>query len=295
VEGWGRCRSEERGHQLKKWNLIIDLALCHDCNNCFLADKDEFVGNEFPPLSVAQPWAGHRWMDIGRKERGQHPHVDVVYLPRPCMHCAEAPCMEAAPEGAVYRRDDGLVIIDPVKAKGHRELVDSCPYGAIYWNEEAQVAQKCTGCAHLIDEGWTETRCSQACPTGALKLVMASDEEMAELVAAEGLQVYKPELSTGPRVFYKNLHRWAKAFVAASVAYQDTDECAEGAEVMVTAMATGAEVGSGATNNYGEFRIDGLEPGEEYQVVVEASGYRPYSTTVRLDVSQAIGLILLER
>jgi len=280
---------------VKKWNLIIDLALCNDCNNCFLADKDEFVGNDFPPISVAQPWSGHRWMDIGRKERGEHPQVDVVYLPQPCMHCAEAPCMDVAPDGAVYRRDDGLVIIDPEKAKGHKELVDSCPYGAIHWNEEAQVAQKCTGCAHLIDEGWTETRCSQVCPTGALRLVMADDKEIAKLTADEDLQVYKPELGTGPRVLYKNLYRWEKVFVAASVAYRDTDECAEGARVTVTAAASGVEAGAGVTNNYGEFRVDGLEPGEEYGVVIEAPGYSPFSTTVKLDASRSIGLILLER
>ena len=143
--------------------------------------------------------------------------------------------MEAVPGGAVYRRDDGLVIIDPIKAKGRRELVESCPYGAIYWNETAQVAQKCTGCAHLLDQGWTETRCSQVCPTGAIKLVLADDREMAELAAAEGLQAYREELGTRPRVLYKNLHRWDKVFVGASVVCRDTDECVEGAHVTVTA------------------------------------------------------------
>ena len=51
---------------MKKWNLVIDLARCHDCNDCFLADKDEFVGNDFPPYSAAQPWHGHRWMNFER-------------------------------------------------------------------------------------------------------------------------------------------------------------------------------------------------------------------------------------
>jgi Fe-S-cluster-containing dehydrogenase component len=54
---------------MKKWNLIIDVAQCHDCNNCFLARKDEYAGNDWVPFSVAQPWHGHRWMDIIRKER----------------------------------------------------------------------------------------------------------------------------------------------------------------------------------------------------------------------------------
>ena len=179
---------------MKKWNLTIDVALCHDCNNCFLADKDEFVGNDFLPYSSAQPWSGHRWMNIERKERGQYPIVQVAYLPVPCMHCDDAPCIKTSPAGTVYKRADGLVIIDPQEAAGHPEIVDTCPYGAIYWNEEAQVAQKCTGCAHLIDEGWTETRCSQVCPTGAIKLVLADDAELARLAAAEDLEPFKPEL-----------------------------------------------------------------------------------------------------
>jgi ferredoxin len=200
--------------------------------------------------------------------------------------------MKNTPEGAVYKREDGIVIIDPVKAKGHPELVDTCPYGAIWWNEEAQVAQKCTGCAHLIDNGWTETRCSQVCPTGAIKLYLATDEEMAEIVAAEGLEAYRSELGTKPRVLYKNLYRWEKVFVAASVAYRDTDECAEGA--VLTVVHDGAKAGEGSTNNYGEVVVDRLTPGAEYAVTITADGYRPFTTMVKLDESLNLGLVLLE-
>ncbi len=276
---------------MKKWNLVIDIARCHDCNDCFLADKDEFVGNDFLPYSVAQPWSGHRWMNIERKERGQYPIVQTGYLPLPCMHCDDAPCLTA--DGAVYKREDGLVIIDPVKAKGRPEIVDTCPYGAIYWNEEAQVAQKCTGCVHLLQDGWTETRCSQICPTGAIKLVMAEDAEMAAMAEAEGLRAYKAELGTKPRVWYKNLHRWDKVFASGSVAYADTDEVAEGAKITVS--AGGAVVGTGETNNYGEFIVDHLEPGGEYQVTIEAAGYKPVTKTVTLAESLNLGLILLEK
>lgn len=278
---------------MKKWNMVIDCARCHDCNNCFLADKDEFVGNDFLPYAVAQPWSGHRWINIHRKERGQHPIVQVCYMPRPCMHCDEPPCMKKAPPAAVYKREDGIVIIDPVKAKGHRELVDACPYGAIYWNEKAQVAQKCTGCAHLIDDGWTETRCSQVCPTGAITLYLATDEQMAEIAAAEGLEAFQPELGTRPRVLYKNLFRWQKVFVAASVAYKDTDECAEGATL--TASCGGATVAKGAANNYGEVIADNLAPGAEYEVTIAATGYHPFTTKVKLNDTLNLGLVLLEK
>ncbi|NLV71007.1 MAG: oxidoreductase [Actinobacteria bacterium] len=276
---------------MKKWNLIIDVGLCHDCNDCFLADKDEFVGNDFPPYSAAQPWSGHRWMNIERKERGQYPLVQVAYLPMPCMHCDHAPCL--TPDGAVYKREDGLVIIDPVKAKGREDIVESCPYGAIYWNEEASLPQKCTGCVHLLEEGWSETRCSQVCPTGAIRLVLADDTEMARIIAAEGLEPFRADLGTKPRVLYKNLYRWDKVFVAASVAYEDTDECAENAQVRVA--EGGTTVGEGATNNYGEFTVDRLEPDGRYEVSVTAAGYKPYTVEVTLEKSLNLGLILLQK
>jgi Fe-S-cluster-containing dehydrogenase component len=277
----------------KKWNLVIDLSRCMDCNDCFLADKDEFVGNDFLPYSVAQPWHGHRWMNIERKERGKFPLVKVAYLPLPCLHCDEAPCIEKSPPGTVYKRADGLVIIDPVKAKGHREIVDTCPYEVIYWNEEAQVAQKCTGCAHLIDEGWTETRCSQVCPAEAIRLVFADDAEMAQTAAAEGLEVLRPELGARPRVYYKNLYLWTKAFIAGSVVFGDTDECAEGAKAVVT--REGRVVGEAIASNYGDFYVDRLEPGGRYVLAVEAVGYRPVTMEVDLEQSVNVGTLTLER
>ena len=230
-------------------------------------------------------------MDIKRKERGRYPIVQVAYLPMPCMHCDEAPCVTA--DGAVYKRDDGLVIIDPEKAAGRKEIAASCPYNAIYWNEVKQLAQKCTGCAHLLDDGWTETRCSQVCPTDAVKLVLAEDEEMARKVAEEGLEHYRDGLGTKPRVYYRNLYRWDKAFVAASLVYADTDECAAGATV--TVELDGVAVGEAMSDDFGEVVVDRLEPGREYTVAITAPGYRPDVTSVRLEKSVSLGVVLLDK
>jgi Fe-S-cluster-containing dehydrogenase component len=278
---------------MKKWHMIIDVARCHDCNNCFLADKDEFVGNDWPPYSKAQPWHGQRWLNIERKERGQFPLVEVAYLPLMCMHCDDAACVKGSPAGSVFKREDGLVIIDPENTKGHREIVDTCPYGAIYWNEEEKIPQKCTGCAHLMDEGWTQTRCSQVCPTGALELFLAEDEEMAERAKAETLEVYRPELGSAPRVYYGDLHRWTKAFVAGSVVLGDTGACAEG--VAVGAKLNGRAAGEATTNNYGDFKIDRLEPGE-YVLTLAAPGYAPVETTVKVkEGSTTLAPMFLQR
>jgi Fe-S-cluster-containing dehydrogenase component len=277
---------------MKTWHMIIDLSLCHDCNDCFLADKDEFVENDFLPYSVGQPWYGQRWMNIGRKERGQYPMVDVAYMPVPCLHCDDAPCMKDSPAGTIYKREDGLVVIDPVKAKGHPEIVKTCPYDVIYWNEQAEVAQKCTGCAHLMDEGWKDTRCSQVCPTGAIKLALSEEDDFAELVASEGLEVFRPDLGAKPRVYYKNLHKWTKAFIGGTAVFGDTDECAQGVRAVVT--RDGKPVGEALSNNYGDFIIDKLEPGA-YGLSLTAPGYEEHKASVDLAASVSLGVIVLAK
>ena len=278
---------------MKKWYMVIDPALCNDCNCCFMADKDEFTGNDWPPFSKAQPWEGQRWINIERKERGQFPQIQVVSLPTVCMHCDDAPCMKVAPADAVYKRDDGLVVIDPEKAKGHREIVESCPYGAIYWNEEEQLAQKCTGCAHLMDDGWTQTRCQQGCPTGALQAGLVEEEEMAKRIKDEALEVYHGELGSEPRVYYKNLHLFTRAFVAGTAVFDDTGECAEG--VTVAVKKGDSPAGECVTNNFGDYLIDKLEPGR-YSVVMTAPGYQSVTQEVTVaPESTTIAPIFLRR
>jgi Fe-S-cluster-containing dehydrogenase component len=277
---------------MSKWNLIIDVAKCHDCNNCFLSCKDEFCENDFPPYSVAQPWHGHRWIDILRKERGQYPLVDVVYLPVPCMHCDDAPCA-ADQGGAVAKRDDGIVLIDPEKAKGRKDLLDTCPYGAIWWNEEKAIPQKCTFCVHLLDDGWEQPRCVQSCPTGAMRFVRIPDAEVQAIKEAEELEVYQPQFQTKPRVYYKNLYRFTKCFITGSVALKDTDECAEGALVTLK-DSSGETLCTAKTNNYGDFRFDDLEENSgAYSVEVEHPGYQVQSLAVDLQASVNVGTIFL--
>jgi Fe-S-cluster-containing dehydrogenase component len=138
---------------VKKWNIIIDVAECTNCNLCALSCQDEYAGNDWPGVAAEMPRHGHRWIDIKRKERGQHPLVDVAYLPVMCQHCDDAPCIKAAKDGAVTKRADGIVIIDPIKAKGQKQIVEACPYDAVFWNEEKQLPQAWPFDAHLLDPG----------------------------------------------------------------------------------------------------------------------------------------------
>ena len=82
--------------------MVIDINRCNGCYNCFLACRDEYCGNDYPPYSLSQPFTGHFWMRIIERERGQYPKVKVAYTPVLCMQCENAPCIEAALNGAVY-------------------------------------------------------------------------------------------------------------------------------------------------------------------------------------------------
>jgi len=278
---------------MRGWNLIIDVARCHDCNDCFLACKDEYYENDFPPYSVAQPRHGHRWIDIMRKERGQYPKVDVSYLPVPCMHCDDAPCIKNAKDGAVHKRDDGIVLIDPEKAKGQKDILDTCPYGAIWWNEDKSVPQKCTFCIHLLEEGWKEPRCVQACPTGSMRVVHAEDSEMQKIIKSENLEVYQPRYKTRPRVYYKNLYRYTRCLIAGNVALGDTDECAEGAKVTLIKGSNKA-IDETTTNNYGDFKFDNLEEDSgNYSMEIEYPGYKKQTLNIDLKTSMNLGTIFL--
>lgn len=276
---------------MKKWNLIIDIEKCEDCNNCFLSCKDEHVDNAFQGYTAPQVKHGHRWVNIMRKERGQFPQIDVAYMPVFCMHCDNAPCIKAAKDGAVYKRDDGIVIIDPVKAQGQKHLVDACPYGAIWWNEEHSLPQKCTLCAHLLDQGWKEPRCVQACPTGALHIVRAEDGEMQEIVKSETLEILHPEYHTKPRVFYKNLYRYTHYFIAGSVAVEKDgiSDCAQGA---IVTLIKDSEKRQAITDTFGDFKFDGLpENSGTYRVEITYEDRTMKTLEVGVDKSVSLGTV----
>jgi len=258
-----------------KWNMIVDVSRCDNCRNCFLATKDEHIGNDFPGYAASQPEHGHSWIDIQRQERGSYPIVEARFMPVMCNHCDDAPCMKAAKNGAISKRPDGIVIIDPEKSKGQKAIADACPYGAVFWNEEEQIPQAWIFDAHLLDTGWTQTRAEQSCPTGVFRSVKVEDQEMQRIKEQEGLEVLQPELETKPRVYYKNLHLMTQCFVAGSVVakLEGIEECAEDAIVIL--KQNDSEVARATTDTFGEFKIDKLEKNSgqyELEVKSESSG-----------------------
>lgn len=277
---------------MARLGLLIDITKCNGCHNCFLACRDEYYDNDYSPYSAPQPLEGQHWMQIKEIERGEYPKPKLDYIPLPCLHCEEAPCITAAADEAVYRREDGIVLIDPVKAKGQRGIVTSCPYRVVFWNAELELPQKCTLCAHLLDKGEKEPRCVEACPTGALVFGDLDDPEssIAKLTAESDVEVYHPEYGTAPRVKYIGI---PKRFIAGEVVRDDLrGECAEGAKVTLEGPGGPRETYS---DSYGDFEFEGLEKNATYTLRVELPGYEPRVLQVVTNKDVVLGEIVLSR
>ena len=276
---------------MAKYGMVIDVNKCNGCHNCFLSCRDEYAGNDYPSYSAAQPLHGQYWMQIGEKERGTYPKVKLSYIPLPCLHCGDAPCITASSNGAVHRRADGIVLIDPEKSVGAKEIVGSCPHRVIFWNGEKNIPQKCTFCAHLLDEGNKEPRCAEACPTGALTFGDLDDPEsdIVRLLGSMETEDLQPEYGLKPKVVYVGL---PKRFIAGEVLLSNQqDECAEG--VKVTLME-GSESKTIETDNYGDFEFEGLTPNSSYTIRVEHEGYVSKEMTVQTRLDLNLGEVILE-
>jgi Fe-S-cluster-containing dehydrogenase component len=279
---------------MNKWNLIVDVAECTNCSLCTLAVQDEHVGNEFPGYAAEMPKHGHHWIEIERRERGQGTMVDVAYVPTMCQHCDDAPCVAAARDGGAYKRPDGIVIIDPEKSKGQKQIAEACPYDAVYWNEERDIPQHWFFDAHLLDTGWKEPRCVSVCPTKALRAIKVDDAQMQEMVEAEELESLRPDLATKPRVHYKNLWRYNRSFIAGTVSVERDGivDCLEGAQVVL--KQDGKAISTLRNNGYGDFKVDRLEiDSGAYLLEVSAPGYASETREVTLGQSVNLGEIRL--
>ncbi len=279
---------------MAKYGIAIDISKCTGCYNCFLACKDEYVGNDYLPTSIAQPEVEHNWMDIKEIEQGTGTKVKVDYIPVTCMHCDNPPCAKVAPEGAVYKRDDGVVIIDPVKAKGCKEIVNACPYNVVTWNEEQQVAQKCTMCVQMLDSGEKTVRCVESCPTQAMVFGDLDDKDSAisKLLAEskDRVEDYKPEFGTKPIVKYLSLPKY---FITGEVVLSDQEtECPS--ELEITMIAEDGETMTTKTDFFGDFEFKNVTKNQVYTIKVEKEGYLPAEMIVRTYASRNIGEIVLQ-
>ena len=231
--------------------FLVNIARCNGCHDCQVACKDEHCGTAWLPYAAEQPDTGQFWCKVEETTHGTVPKVNVTY--QPSFGAQDEAIREYAPE-ALMDRDDGLIVLDPAKCKGRKDIADK--FDGVFWNEELEICQGCTGCAHLLDDGWDVPRCVDACATGALTWV--DEDELPE--DAE-------RLTPGSHVYYLAL---PKRWVAGEVYDEVKDEVIIGASV--TIRGADGTVKKTQTDEFGDFWFRQI-PGQTYDVWFEKDGY----------------------
>ena len=194
---------------MARYGMVIDLERCIGCRACMDACK---VENNTPTANF--------WMYVFRLEEGAYPNTRVSFLPRPCQHCDNAPCVKVCPVGATYHGDGGLVLQDSERCIGCRYCMVACPYGVRTFNWGAPdrptdfdtgmvpprpvgTVEKCTMCVHRLADGQVPS-CVWSCPAQARIFGDLADPEsrVTQLVRDREGERLLEERGTEPKVWY---------------------------------------------------------------------------------------------
>jgi anaerobic dimethyl sulfoxide reductase subunit B (iron-sulfur subunit) len=142
-----------------------DASACINCKACQIACQDK---HDLPagvkPRRVLQYGGGEWSVADGVPIPG---NVFTYSVSISCMHCSSPACVPACEAGAITKRADGVVVIDPEKCTGCRSCEGACPYGALQVHPETGVMTKCDLCQDLLAQGLNPA-CVDACQMRAL-------------------------------------------------------------------------------------------------------------------------------
>lgn len=205
----------------RRWIWVIDLSKCRNARKCMSACQ---------AAHHLRPEQSHMNV-LKMKESVQTP---AFYMPKPCQHCDNPPCVSVCPVDATFKRPDGPVLIDNERCIGCRFCIAACPYSArmfnwseplmakedegLEYNVELNVPQKkgtitkCLMSADRLREGKLPY-CVTACPNGVYYFGDENEDSVTNGTTNETVRLSKlleenaayrlmPELGTQPRVYY---------------------------------------------------------------------------------------------
>ncbi|MBC8228531.1 4Fe-4S dicluster domain-containing protein [bacterium] len=135
--------------------IHVDAKLCRDCQTCVLACSLHHEGK--CGLSLA------RLAILKDMEKYE---FEILI----CKHCESPKCVLACPADAIRIDDRGIALIVDEDCERCGICAESCPYDAIFYNEEQDRYLKCDLCADRDGK----PLCVELCPVGALT---AADNE----------------------------------------------------------------------------------------------------------------------
>jgi Fe-S-cluster-containing dehydrogenase component len=209
------------GIAARRWVMVIDLSKCRNARKCMAACNN---------AHHLRPEQHH--INVLKMQDSQD--TPAYYMPKPCQHCDNPPCVAVCPVDATYKRPDGIVLIDNERCIGCRFCIAACPYSArifnwaepinslddkdLTYNVELNVPQrkgtvsKCLFSADRLREGKLPY-CVSACPNGVYYFGDENEDAVTNGTTKETVRFKKllednggytlmPELGTQPRVYY---------------------------------------------------------------------------------------------
>ena len=227
----GHARTETQSAQ---WISIVDLDRCNGCPGkavpaCVAACR-ACHAEDFPnPVKPIRPYwpqnkmedfstkrddisrlSPYNWLFIQRIEVGDK----VLFAPRRCMHCFDAPCRKLCPFGAIEKTREGAVKIDPQVCFGGAKCRDICPWGipqrqagvGLYLKVAPKFAGggvmfKCDFCSSNLAKGQAPS-CATACPQKALPFMPLAELKAREKELIGNRYVYGRDENGGTATWY---------------------------------------------------------------------------------------------
>lgn len=177
-----------------KYVMLADTTRCINCKACEVACRAEWG----TPLGYSRDWV----KEVEYLNEQNMPEVQL--FPGRCQHCDDAPCVEACPSGASWKREDGIVLVDDSTCSGCELCVPVCPYEARWLNPVTNTISKCTFCQPRVDKG-LQPACVDTCVGRALIFGDANDptSEVSQLLKEKEWQrLTTDEINIGPNHYY---------------------------------------------------------------------------------------------
>jgi len=149
---------------MSQYAFFVNSDACSGCKTCQVACKDK---NNLP--------AGLHWRRVyeiaaggwQKKADAWTTTVAAYNLSVACHHCAEPVCGTSCSTDAIWKRPDGVVLIEQFRCTKCLKCRADCPYEAIRYDAATNTVSKCDFCLDYLEAGLPPA-CVAACPNRAL-------------------------------------------------------------------------------------------------------------------------------